>query len=90
MLATRDKKRKRTGDGEGRRHRLRDPGLRLRSREHAEQGISREMVLQHQRSGLPMDIRQGAFGRGYRAEVHRPEVQSQRRSVHQVPSHEIE
>lgn len=90
MLAARDKKRERPRDGEGRRHGLRDPGLRLRFRGHAEQGISREMVLQHQRTGLPMDIREETFGRRAHEEVRRPDVRSQRRSVHQVPSHEIE
>lgn len=57
MLAAGNKNHEHTINGESQRHRLRDPGLRLRSRGHAEQGISRKMVLQRQRSGLPMDIR---------------------------------
>lgn len=57
MLAAGNKIQEHTINGESQGHRLRDPGLRLRSRGHAEQGISRKMVLQRQRSGLPMDIR---------------------------------
>lgn len=57
MLAAGNKIQEHTINGESQGHRLRDPGLRLRSRGHAEQRISRKMVLQRQRSGLPMDIR---------------------------------